>query len=197
MFIFSIVFDETKYLTYSFLQQLRQELYDASANQIYAERQLKEKNSFSQSAFVKADAKKALTSAMEMVKIKSKELVVAERAYELVKSRIEMLVAKYQTLLMEMENSSRKDDETLSSSDNSNSMDDDSASFYNESDFSTSENEKDVLTKRAQEAELKAQVATKEAMIAKEEAERIRVEKQAELSQLKVSFATNSFSKFR
>ena len=108
----------------------------------------------------------------------SKRLELAERAFKMVKGRIEKLVKRYETVL----NTIDMDQKSVTSTDPVDS-----------SDASDDSLDKRDLVRRAQRAELKAEAAAKEALIAKLEVERtkkeaneLRLIKQRELDELQV-----------
>ena len=114
----------------------------------------------------------------EEVKELSRRLELAERAFHMVRGRIEKLVKRYETILesVDMEQESVTSTDPVDSSDASND------SF-----------DKRELARRAQRAELKAEAAAKEVLIAKlevektkKEAKEIRRIKQKELDELQV-----------
>lgn len=118
-------------------------------------------------------------SAMEDVKDLSKKLVIAEKAFQLVRDRIENLISKYEEMLVKLET------ETLESD----SIESDSFLDYDQKMRSYEmDDEKIYLEERAKQAELQAEAAAREVLQAKEEAERIRQEKQRELEALQVGF---------
>eukprot|EP01083_Nonionella_stella_P193184 713756_1 len=123
--------------------------------------------------FTMTNAEMEYLTAMEKVKSISKQLVVAEKGFKLVGNRIEKLVAQYEALLME-------DDE-------SGSYTGSEASTYESEEENDQENE--MLARRAQKAELRAEVAAREAMLAKEEAIKLKEEKQRELDRLQKRLA--------
>ena len=128
------------------------------------------------------EAEDAYLEAMEDMKTVNQKLSRAEKAFEMVRTKIEELVSKYENMLDMINKKEVNDGE-------SHCGDDDI------SDVSSLDREaKNKLTRRAQRAELKAEVASREAQIAKMEAEkskqeveRIRLQKEEELSALQVS----------
>lgn len=130
------------------------------------------------------EAEMTFLASMEEVKTISKRLVVAEKAFELVRERIEKLVAQYETLLVKIEN-----DSIISPS----SILTNGSSYYTEgyeSNYSSEEEaEKMKLEKRARRAELRAEVAAREALLAKQEAKKVQEEKQRELEALQQKLA--------
>ena len=124
------------------------------------------------------EAEMTYLTSMEEVKIISHRLVVAEKAFTLVRDRIEKLVAKYEALLVRFENESA----SVAAS----SVITYESSYYSDGGSSTDEEERErvALTRRAQRAELRAEVAAREALLAKQEAMNLREEKQRELHSL-------------
>ena len=165
------------------LQQLREELNEATAIQIDAEELMKDEGDNADSMMT--DAEMIYLSAMEDVKIISKQLVVAERSFHLVRDRIEKLVAKYEALLVQLENESVATGSIVTQE----------GSFYSDDDNSqySSEKEEDVeremFQRRVQRAEIRAELAAREAMMAKQEAQKIKEEKQAEIDILQQKLA--------
>ena len=136
-------------------------------------------NSFMSDNDEMTPAEIAYISAMEDVKDLSKKLVIAEKAFQLVRDRIENLISKYEEMLVKLET------ETLESD----SIESDSFLDYDQKMRSYEmDDEKIYLEERAKQAELQAEAAAREVLQAKEEAERIRQEKQRELEALQVGF---------
>jgi hypothetical protein len=160
------------------LQQLREELNEATAIQIDAEELMKEDGDLEDG--VMTDAEMIYLAAMEDVKTISKQLVVAERSFHLVRDRIEKLVAKYEALLVKIENESVAGSASIVTYDSSYYSDDDSQ--YSSEDEKNRERE--MFQRRVQRAELRAELAAREAMMAKQEAQKIQQEKQAEIDVL-------------
>jgi hypothetical protein len=131
------------------------------------------------------EAEMAYLSSMEEVKTISKRLVVAEKSFAWVRDRIQKLVAKYETLLLKIESDSAVGGTPSSvlTSGTSYYSDDDNSRYSSDDD-----REKVMLTRRARRAELRAEVAAREAYLAKQEAQMVRAEKQRELEVLQVSF---------
>jgi hypothetical protein len=159
------------------LQELRVELNEATARQIEAEEYMKEEADFADGMMT--DAEMTYLTSMEEVKTISHKLVVAEKAFNLVRDRIERLVAKYEALLVKFEN----DAESVAPS----SLVTCESSYYSDyscSSFEEREREKDMMARRAQRAELRAEMAAREAMLAKKGARVVRAEKENELKAL-------------
>ena len=122
-------------------------------------------------------------SAMEEVKTISRKLVVAEKAFALVRDRIRNLVAKYEALLVKI------DDEEMATS----SVVTAESSCYSDeygSRVSTDYDEELAWNRRQQRAEVSAELAAREALLAKQsEARAIQEEKHRELRELQVRLA--------
>lgn len=159
------------------LQDLRQELNDATARQLEAEELMKEEGDAGDGMMTEAEM--TFLASMEEVKMISKQLVVAEKAFELVRERIEQLVAKYETLLVKIENDSVVAPSSVLTNGSSYYTNDYESNFTSED-----EEEKVKLERRARRAELRAEVAAREALMAKQEAEKVKEEKQRELEAL-------------
>lgn len=123
-----------------------------------------------------SDAEMTYLSAMEYVKTVSHQLVVAEKSFALVKDRIEKLVARYGALLVKLDN----DNESIAAS---------SVVSYQSSYVSdwtaAEEREQAQLARRAQRAELRAEVAAREAMLLTHGARAVRAQKEEELGTLR------------
>ena len=119
-----------------------------------------------------------LTS-MEEVKSISRKLVLAEKAFNLVRDRIEKLVRKYEALLVKFDN----DAESVAPS----SVITDASSYYSDYTAGTfqEENEREVLARRARRAELRAELAAREAMLTKQRAREFCKEKETEINELR------------
>lgn len=128
--------------------------------------------------FTMTEAEMRYLTTMEEVKNISKKLVLAEKAFNLVRDRIEKLVAKYEALLVQFDN----DVESVAPS-----MVTDASSYY--SDYTSltfkEEKEREALARRAQRAELRAELAHREAMLTKQRARELRREKEAEIQALR------------
>jgi hypothetical protein len=159
-------------------QELRRALNKATKQQIEAEEEMKaEGEGFDDGMMTEAEM--TYLTSMEEVKTISLNLVLAEKAFTLVRDRIEKLVAKYEALLV------RFDSETESVAPSS--IFTSNSSYYSEdySYASAEEREKEVLTRRAERAELRAELAAREAMLSKQQAKSIRDQKEQELNTLK------------
>jgi hypothetical protein len=165
-------------------QELRDELNDATADQIEAEMLMKEEGETENFDEMMTEAEMTYLTSMEAVKLLSQKLVLAEKAFTLVRSRIEKLVAKYESLLVYFENET----ESVAPS----SVFSYESSCYSETySFAAAakQREEETLARKAQRAELSAEVVTRESMLARQEVEAIRKEKENELNNLKVRLA--------
>jgi hypothetical protein len=163
------------------LQELRTELTEATTRQIETEELMKEEADPADGMMTEAEM--TYLTSMEEVKIISHRLVVAEKAFNLVRDRMERLVAKYEALLVRFEN----ENESVAAS----SVITYESSYYSDGGSSTDEEERErvAMTRRAQRAELRAEVAAREALLAKQEARNVREEKQRELHSLQKRLA--------
>lgn len=160
------------------LQQLRRELRSAMMRQIEAEEFMQEEIDLDGDENVVADAEQIYRDATLEVKSLSMKLVLADKAFTLVRSRMEKLVATIESLLVQIE-----DVESRSSATNPN---DGGSHSDNQSEWSYAsddEEERARIIERAKRIELAAEVAVREAKL---EAERVSAEKQREIDNLKV-----------
>lgn len=128
------------------------------------------------------EAEMTYLTSMEEVKTISKRLVVAEKAFLWVRDRVQKLVSKYESLLLKIENDSVLGAPSTVLTSGTSYYSDDANSQYSLDD----DKEKVMLARLARRAELRAEVAAREAFLAKQEAQKIREEKQLELEVLKV-----------
>lgn len=127
-----------------------------------------------------SEAEMTYLSAMEYVKTVSRQLVVAEKSFILVKERIEKIVARYEALLVKLDN----DSDSVAAS----SLVSYQSSYV--SDWTAAEErEQAQLARRAQRAELRAEVAAREAMLSKQGARGVRAQKEKELGTLRKRLA--------
>lgn len=162
-------------------QELRGDLNEATARQIDAEDVMKAEGETFDGMMTEAEM--TYLSTMEVVKSISHKLVLAEKAFNLVKDRIDRLIAKYEALLVHFEG---ENDSVAPSS-----IFTYESSYISEAySFATAEErEKEALAKRAQRAELRAEVAAREALLAKKEVRATRDEKERELRGLRARLA--------
>mmetsp|Transcript_18547 Transcript_18547/g.28841 ORF Transcript_18547/g.28841 Transcript_18547/m.28841 type:complete len:753 (-) Transcript_18547:87-2345(-) len=174
-------------LTNEHCGNLRKELQNAVDRQIRAEEIMKKEAEAGFSAFADdddsmTDAEMSYLSAMENVKSLSSALVNAEKAFVLVRDRIQGLILKYENMLVKL-GTDTYDSESIES-DTIMDYDTDGRHLQSYSQSFDIDQEKKMLASRAKRAELQAEVAAREVLLAKEEAERVRMEKQCELEAL-------------
>jgi hypothetical protein len=131
---------------------------------------------------VLAEVEDLYRAATSKVKTLSVKLVLADKAFGLVRNRMQNLVETIESLLVQYEN----DDDYVHGDSNTHSTvqsDEDG----NNSVSSQKSHDRRRLVERAKRAELSAEVAVREAMLAKQEAEKIKSDKQREINELKVS----------
>jgi len=167
-------------LTNERCEELREALQRAISRQIFAEQSLRQERDVDDDSGLDSfmtNAETVYLEAMEDVKVTTKDLADAERAFNMVRDKIEKLVIKYETLLEKIED----EDTVISLNSNISTGHDDN---YGTDAIEDHRAEKEKLTRRAQRAELKAEVAVQEAEKSKQEAEAIKYEKQEELETL-------------
>ena len=161
-------------------QNLRDELNEATRRQIEAEDLLNMEGEGGAGEDTMTMAEMTYLEAMEEVKTISKKLVTAEKAFSLVRDRIQDLVTRYQALLVKIEAESCAGASSTITYE---------SSYYSEN-GSEYWDERDNIerarwARRAKRAELRAELAAREALMAKQEARMIQEEKQRELDTLK------------
>lgn len=164
-------------LTNEQCERLRSDLNDATAEQIDAEDMMKMEGDAEDGMMTEAEM--IYLASMEKVKTISKKLVLAERAFKLVRDRIQQLVARYESMLNKIENESIATASVITC-ESSYYSDNSESDYLSEGD----EREKEVFQRRARRAELRAEVAAREAQMAKQEARKIHDEKQREIEAL-------------
>jgi hypothetical protein len=148
-------------------------LNDATQKLIEAEEWMREEGD---SEGMMSESEMTYLSSMEEVKTVSRQLVVAEKSYTLVKDRIEKLVARYEALLVKLDN------DTMSCA--ASSVVSYQSSYV--SDWTAvEEREREQMARRAQRAELRAEVVAREAMLSRPGARVVRAQKEKELRGLK------------
>ena len=157
---------------------LRRELRSAMMRQIEAEELMKEEIDLDVDYNIVAEAEELFREATVEVKTLSIKLVLADKAFALVRNRMEKLVETIESLLVQIEDGDESDDEDNTSA-SMQSGDDESYISHEGSD------DRQKLISRAKRAELSAEVAVREALMAKQMAEQINVEKQREIDNLK------------
>jgi hypothetical protein len=158
------------------VQELRSELNGATARQIDAEELMKEECDDGEGMMTESEM--VYLTSMEEVKTISRKLVIAEKAFSLVRDRIEKLVAKYEALLVKIENESYAPSSIVTCE--SSYYSDDGGSHYS----SEEDREKEMLARRAQRAELRAELAVREALLRRQEVKKIQIDKQREIAVL-------------
>jgi hypothetical protein len=116
------------------------------------------------------EAEMTYLTSMEEVKTISHKLVLAETAFGLVRDRIEKLVAKYEALLVKFESADSIAASSIVTA----------SSYYSEY-SSSSQEERNVMARRTQRAELRAELAAREAMLGKQEPRMVHQEKEDQL----------------
>ena len=155
-------------------QQLRRELRLAMVRQIEVEELMQEEINLDADENIVAEAEELYRDATVEVKTLSIKLVLADKAFALARKKMEQLVETIEELLVQIENGDESEDNSSTHSSNS-------SHCIRES------RDRTKLIVRAKRAELSAEVAVREAILAKEETEKIRADKQFEIDQLKVS----------
>jgi len=161
-------------LTNEQCNRLCEDLNVATSQQIDAEDMMKAEGDAGDGMMTEAEL--MYLSTMEKVKTISKQLVIAEKAFNLVRDRIQQLVARYESMLIKIEDESIATASVITSE--SSYYSDDYGSEYTSDE---EERERELFQKRAQRAELRAELAAREALIAKQEARKIFDEKQREI----------------
>eukprot|EP00977_Amphora_coffeiformis_P016660 scaffold5215_cov181-Amphora_coffeaeformis.AAC.14 len=166
-------------LTNERCMELRNELNMATKRQIEAEESMKADGDDGDGMMTEAEM--TYLTAMEKVKTISKQLVVAEQSFALVRDRIEKLVERYQSFLLKIETAeSFTGASSIVSYTSSHYTDRDSA-YWDEEE----RREAALWARRARRAEIKAEVAAREALLARQEAQMLREEKERELETLR------------
>ena len=140
---------------------------------------------------VVAEAEYLFRKATYEVKNLSMKLVLADKAFTLVRSRMEKLVEKIESLLVQMEDDTGSREGSFPPSPSK----DEGPSDDNTSHIRREDEEKQKLEERAKRAELSTEVAVREALLAKQEAEKVNAEKQHEIDLLKEKLARMEESK--
>lgn len=159
---------------------MRADLNEATARQIEAEELMKlEDGDFGDGLMTEAEM--AYLSSMEEVKTISKQLVVAEKAFALVRDRIRHLISKYESLLVKIDNEEMATSSVITA---------DSSCFSDGyvSRVSTDyDQEERAWYRRQQRAEISAELAAREALLSKQgEARCAQEERHHELKALQL-----------
>jgi len=158
--------------------QLRRELRAAMLCQIEAEEFMQDEIDLDGDENIVAESEQLYRDATIEVKSLSMKLVLADRAFALVRSRMERLVETIESLLVQIEN----DGDSQEGTSTTNSDNDDSDT---DNSFDDDDQERDRLIERAKRAEMSVEVAVRETLLAKQEAEMVKAEKQREIDELK------------
>ena len=134
---------------------------------------------------VVAETEHLFRKATHEVKNLSMKLVLADKAFTLVRSRMEKLVKTIESLLVQMEDNADSQEGSVPSI----LAEDDDPYDNNNSRSRREDEEKQKLEERAKRAELSTEVAVREALLAKQEAEKVKTEKQQEIDLLKEKLA--------
>ena len=162
------------------LQELRAQLNNAAARQIEAEELMKKDVDYSDG--IMTEAEMTYLTSMEEVKTISSQLVVAEKSFALVRDRIKNLVAKYEALLEKIDNEDAATSVVTTGSS--------AYSAYSSRAPTDYEREELAWHRRQQRAELRAELAAREALLEKQGAVRaIQEEKQQELKAIQIRLA--------
>ena len=129
------------------------------------------------------EAEMTYLTSMEEVKTISRQLVVAEKAFALVRDRIRNLVAKYESLLVKIDNEDMAASSVVTA-------DSSVYSAYSSRVSTDFDREERAWYRRQQRAELSAELAAREALLAKQsEARSIQEEKHRELKAIQLRLA--------
>jgi len=159
--------------------RLRGELRLAMMQQVEAEEMMEEEVDFDDEQNVVAEAEILYSEATAEVKRLSMKLVMADKAFSLVRSRMEKLCETIETLLSSI------DDDDDGDTSCSESVQDEASTDVQSQDTG----DRDLLMRRAQRAEVSAEIAVRELLLAKQETEQIKSLKQLEIDQLKNQLA--------
>ncbi len=138
---------------------------------------------------VVAEAEHMYRKATYEVKTLSMKLVLADKAFTLVRGRMEKLVQTIESLLVQMEDQGEEGSLAEGSFSSVIAEDDGSVVDDGSSQRTHEIEDRQNLEDRAKRAELSTEVAVREALLAKEEAEKITTEKQCEINVLKEKLA--------
>ena len=132
------------------------------------------------------EAEKLHEAASVEARTLSMKLVIADKAFALVRNQMEKLVETIESILLQVGdgNESVEDASTLS-------IRSEEEASENESYTSHESHDRQRLVDRAKRAELSAELAVREALMAKQEAAKIKSDKQREINYLKVSRIIN------
>lgn len=162
-------------------QVLRRALRSAMTRQIEAEELMQDEIDLDGDENVFAEAEQLFRDATLEVRSFSGKLVLADKAFALARNRMQNLVQTIESLLVKIGHV-----EEFADGDTSSTMQSDYESVSYASQESQESQDRRRLVDRAKRAELSAEVAVREARLAKEEAEKIKCDKQREIDDLKV-----------
>ena len=163
------------------IKVLRRELRFAMTRQIEAEELMQEEIDLDGDENIVAEAEQLHAAATLDVRTLSMKLVLADKAFALVRNQMQKLVETIESLLSQVESGDDSADDASDSSMRSDGdLCDDDSNVSNES------HDRQRLVHRAKRAELSAELACREALLAKQEAAKIKSDKQREIDYLKV-----------
>jgi len=165
--------------------QLRRELKVAMLHSIEAEELMQEEIDLDGDENIVLEAEQLFRDATIEVKRLSVKLVLADKAFALVRNRMEKLVETIESLLVQIEDEDDVGGESISSSVQSECDDFDEDNSY----ASQDSEDRGELVQRAKRAELSAEVAVRETLLAKQQAEQMQFDKQREIDELKNKLA--------
>jgi len=165
--------------------QLRRELKVAMLHSIEAEELMQEEIDLDGDENIVLEAEQLFRDATIEVKRLSVKLVLADKAFALVRNRMEKLVETIESLLVQIEDEDDDGGESISSSVQSECDDFDEDNSY----ASQDSEDRGELVQRAKRAELSAEVAVRETLLAKQQAEQMQFDKQREIDELKNKLA--------
>lgn len=149
--------------------------------QIEAEELMQEEIDLDGDENIVAEAEQLHEAATLEVRSLSMKLVLADKSFALVRNQMQKLVETIETLLSQVDNSDDSADDAFDSSVRSDGEECDDDSCVSDESL-----ERQRLVNRATRAELSAELAVREAILAKQEAAKIKSEKQREIDYLKV-----------
>lgn len=168
-------------LTNESCMELRADLNEAMAIQIQAEDLMKDEGDYGDGMMTESEMM-YLTS-MEEVKTISRQLVIAEKAFALVRDRVRKLVATYEKLLVKIDNEDMATSSVVTA-------DSSVYSAYSSRVSADYDREDRAWYRRQQRAELSAELAAREALLAKQsQARSTQEEKHRELQAIQARLA--------
>lgn len=162
-------------------QVLRRDLRSAMTRQIEAEELMQDEVDLDGDENVVAEAEQLYRDATLDVRTLSVKLVLADKAFALARNRMQKLVDTIESLLVQIGHVEESADGDASSM-----IQSDGEDYESGSNTSQESQDRRRLVERAKRAELSAEVAVREARLAKEEAEKMKSDKQREIDDLKV-----------